>query len=101
MIQTHLRSPNRSNPSPPTPFRPAFLAPAGPTTMPSLQLSITLDEQLVAFLDQQDSIHSKAVAGAVWRWRDEQWLEQVNRTCTEESSRGLQPGATEHHERND
>jgi Arc/MetJ-type ribon-helix-helix transcriptional regulator len=56
--------------------------------MPSLQLSITLDDQLVAFLDQQGSNRSAAVAEAVRRWRDEQWLEQVNRAYAEEAYPG-------------
>lgn len=56
--------------------------------MPSLQLSITLDEQLVAFLDQQGSNRSAGVAEALRRWRDEQWLEQVNRAYAEEAAAG-------------
>ena len=67
--------------------------PDPPTTrhsaaMPSLQLSITLDDQLVAFLDQQGSNRSAAVAEAVRRWRDEQWLEQVNLAYAEEAYPG-------------
>jgi hypothetical protein len=58
------------------------------SAMPSLQLSITLDQQLVAFLDQQGSNRSAAVAEAVLRWRDEQWLEQLNPAYAEEASPG-------------
>lgn len=54
--------------------------------MPSQQLSITLDEQLVAFLDQQGSNRSASIAEAVRRWRDEQWLQEVNRAYAEETA---------------
>ena len=56
--------------------------------MPCLQLSITLEEQLVAFLDQQGGNRLAAVAETERRWRDEQWLNQVNRAYAEEAAQG-------------
>jgi Arc/MetJ-type ribon-helix-helix transcriptional regulator len=46
--------------------------------MASQQLSITLDEDLAAFIDQQGSNRSAAIAEALRRWRDQRWLEEVN-----------------------
>jgi hypothetical protein len=56
-----------------------------PTPMPSQQLSITLDEDLVAFIDQQGSNRSAAIAEAVRCWRDQQWLEEVNQAYDQEA----------------
>jgi hypothetical protein len=55
------------------------------TPMPSQQLSITLDEDLVAFLDQQGSNRSAAIAEAVRCWRDQQWLDEVNQAYDQEA----------------
>jgi metal-responsive CopG/Arc/MetJ family transcriptional regulator len=53
--------------------------------MPSQQLSITLDEDLVAFIDQQGTNRSAAIAEAVRCWRDQLWLDEVNRAYDEEA----------------
>lgn len=56
-----------------------------PGSMPSQQLSITLDEDLVAFIDQQGTNRSAAIAEAVRCWRDQLWLDEVNRAYDEEA----------------
>jgi metal-responsive CopG/Arc/MetJ family transcriptional regulator len=53
--------------------------------MASLQLSITLEEDLVAFIDQQGSNRSAAIAEAVRCWRDQRWLEQVSQAYEQEA----------------
>ncbi|MEB3209471.1 MAG: ribbon-helix-helix domain-containing protein [Synechococcus sp.] len=55
--------------------------------MPSQQLSITLDEDLVAFIDQQGSNRSAAIAEAVRCWRDQLWLELVYQAYDQEAHR--------------
>jgi len=41
------------------------------------QISITLDEELLAFLDRSGSKRSAAIAEAVRQWRDLQWQRQL------------------------
>ena len=58
--------------------------------MATQQLSITLDEELVAFIDQQGSNRSAAIAEAVRRWRDELWQDEVNRAYAEQPATACQ-----------
>jgi Arc/MetJ-type ribon-helix-helix transcriptional regulator len=53
--------------------------------MPSQQLSITLDEDLVAFIDQQGSNRSAAIAEAVRCWRDQLWRDEVSQAYEQEA----------------
>lgn len=55
--------------------------------MATQQLSITLEQELVAFLDQQGSNRSAAIAEAVRRWRDDLWQADVNRAYAQEAGR--------------
>ena len=41
--------------------------------MAARQISISLDEELLEFLDQAGSNRSAAIAEAVRHWRDQQW----------------------------
>jgi metal-responsive CopG/Arc/MetJ family transcriptional regulator len=52
--------------------------------MPSQQLSITLDGDLVAFIDQQGSKRSAAIAEAVRSWRDQLWRDEVSQAYEQE-----------------
>jgi len=45
--------------------------------MASRQISITLDEELLQFLDQWGTNRSAAIAEAVRQWRDLQWQRQL------------------------
>ena len=41
------------------------------------QISITLDEELLQFLDQSGGNFSAAIAEAVRHWRDQQWQRRL------------------------
>jgi len=41
------------------------------------QISITLDEELLQFLDQSGGNRSAAIAEAVRHWRDQQWQHRL------------------------
>jgi metal-responsive CopG/Arc/MetJ family transcriptional regulator len=45
--------------------------------MAARQISITLDEELLQFLDQWGTNRSAAIAEAVRQWRDLQWQRQL------------------------
>jgi Arc/MetJ-type ribon-helix-helix transcriptional regulator len=50
--------------------------------MAARQISITLDEELLSFLDQSGSNRSAAIAEAVRQWRDQQWQRQLAEAYT-------------------
>jgi Arc/MetJ-type ribon-helix-helix transcriptional regulator len=50
--------------------------------MVARQISITLDEELLAFLDQSGSNRSAAIAEAVRQWRDHQWQRHLAEAYT-------------------
>lgn len=45
--------------------------------MVARQISITMDEELLEFLDRSGSNRSAAIAEAVRQWRDLQWQRQL------------------------